>query len=292
METVATYITRPEQHYEKQAPAGRHVYRKTLMNAVKIIRTEHDVNQRIAIVAKRCFVSRLILVVTVVFSLTYVESTPAQKILKQTGFEDQAVGKKEDAFQASIDTVKTGKKSLTIFFDGQGRLLMLPYKLETEKPIVSVEFWVYIERGKQSFAISIHSAEEVFDNDAGGPYIDWQAGITRCHVHHGDPWRKIGDFPVNKWHYVRIVSNFEKSLFDFYTGDSREVALASQPKKNLPFQNAALAPRAKWFIFFAWAMTARGYVDDLLIYEGEEPLNLAVNPTKKLARFWGQLKRQ
>jgi hypothetical protein len=68
--------------------------------------------------------------------------------------------------------------------------------------------------------------------------------------------------------------------------------LASQPKKNLPFQNAALAPRAKWFIFFAWAMTARGYVDDLLIYEGEEPLNLAVNPTKKLARFWGQLKRQ
>ena len=233
-----------------------------------------------------------ILTLLVALSFTCVETAPAQKILKQTGFENHAVGKKEDAFQASIDTVKTGKKSLAIFFKEQGRLRMLPYKLETDEPIVSVEFWVYIERGKQSFAISIHSAEESFDNDAGGPYVDWHEGIARCHVHHGDPWRKIVDFPVNKWNYVRIVSNFEKNLFDFYTGDSREAALVSQPKKNLPFQNAALAPHAKWFIFFAWAMTAQGYVDDLLIYEGEEPLNLAVNPTAKLARFWGQLKQQ
>ena len=260
------------------------------MNASKIVSAEHYA-KRIAIVAQRCFISRLIFVATIALSFTCVETTLAQKILKQTGFEDQAVGKKGDTFQASIDTVKTGKKSLAIFFKEQGRLRMLSYKLETDKPIISVEFWVYIERGKQSFAININSAEEPFDNNAGGPYVDWQADIVRYHVHHGDPWRKIDDFPVNTWNYVRIVSNFEKSVFDFYMGNSREIALASQPKKDLPFQNAALKPRAKWFLFLAWAMTARGYVDDLLIYEGGEPLNLAVTPTAKLATFWGQLKQ-
>lgn len=261
------------------------------MNAVTIIKAEHNCNQQIAIVAKRYLVSGLILLLTVALSFIHVETTFAQKILKQTGFEDLAIGKEGDVFQASIDIVKTGKKSLAIFFKERGRAHMLPYKLETDKPIVSVEFWVYIERGKQSFAINIHSAEEPFDNKVGGPYIDWQAGIVRNHVHQGDPWRKIDNFPVNKWNYVRIVSNFEKNLFDFYMGDSREITLASEPKKNLPFQDAALKPRAKWFLFLAWAMTARGYVDDLLIYEGEEPLNLAVNSIAKLATVWGKLKQ-
>lgn len=258
------------------------------MNEVKIVR----IAKRVAGVAKQCSIQYLVVVVTVLLGFTCVRSVPAQKILKQTGFEDHAVGEKEDTFQASIDTVKTGKKSLAIFFKEQGRLRMLPYKLETDEPIVSVEFWVYIERGKQSFAISVHSAEEPFDNNAGGPYVDWHGSIARCHVHHGNPWRKIMDFPVNRWNYVRIVSNFEKNLFDFYTGDSREAALASQPKRNLPFQDAALAPRPKWFIFLAWAMTARGYVDDLLIYEGEEPVSLAVEPIAKLTTTWGRLKRE
>lgn len=56
--------------------------------------------------------------------------------------------------------------------------------------------------------------------------------------------------------------------------------------------NPALAPRPKWFIILATSMTAPGYIDDLLIYEGDEPINLAVEPTAKLTTLWGQLKRR
>ena len=163
--------------------------------------------------------------------------------------------------------------------------------LRTDNPIVSIEFWVYIERGGQSFGLSIYSDEEGFEIE-GGPYIDWTAGVVRCHVHQGNLWRKIGNFPVNRWQYVRIVSDFEKNVFDFYMGDNRQMALTGQPRRDLPFQEDALPPRARWFGIFAGAMTVRGYMDDLLIYEGGKPLNLAVEPIAKLTTTWGQIKRQ
>lgn len=263
------------------------------MNAVKFgTITRGNPNKWITSVRKQHFTQLLMFVAVVVLSFICVKTTPAQKILIETGFEDYAVGNKADAFQASTDTVKTGKKSLTIFFEQQNQLHISGYKLETDEPIVSVEFWVYIERGKQSFAIGIHSAEKAFDNDAGGPYIDWNAGDVRYHVHRGDLWREIFDYPVNKWNYVRIVANFEKNMFDFYMGKSRKTALASRPKRNLSFQDPAIAPRPKGFIILAWAMDARGYIDDLLIYEGGEPINLAVEPTAKLTTLWGELKRR
>ena len=38
-------------------------------------------------------------------------------------------------------------------------------------------------------------------------------------------------------------------------------------------------------------MTSPGYVDDLLVYEGADPLDLAVEPDGKLTTLWGQVKR-
>ena len=259
------------------------------MHPIKIdIEARCDANKRSFCVKK----PRFIAVVVVVLSSICVQSTPAQKILEHTGFEDFPAGNKEDVFQASTDIVKTGKKSLEIFSEKQNQLHLWGPELKTDAPIVSVEFWVYIERGKQSFAVNVNSAEEPFDNNAGGPYIEWNAGVVRYHVHRGDPWRDIFDYPVNKWNYVRIVANFEENLFDFYMEKNRETALASKPKRNLPFQDPAIATRPKWFIILAWAMTARGYIDDLLIYEGEKPMNLAVEPTAKLTTLWGRLKRK
>ena len=257
-----------------------------------IVRAKYDGSQRIDTIPQQYFTSLLIFVAAIVLSLVCVKGTPAQKILIQTGFEDYAAVNKENVFQPDTDTVKTGKKSLGIFFEMQNQFGTFGYKLDTNKPIVSVEFWVYIERGKQSFAVNIHSAEEPYDNKAGGPYIDWYAGDVRHHVHRGDPWREIFDYAVNQWNYVQIVANFEENVFDFYMGESREKALASQPKRSLAFQDPAIAPRPKWFIILAWAMTAPGYIDDLLIYEGEKPINLAVEPAGKLTTLWGQLKRR
>ena len=258
------------------------------MHPIKIdLKAKCNVNKRDFCLKRPCFV-----VMAVILSFICTQSVSAQKILIQTGFEDYTAVNKEDAFQASTDPVKTGKKSLRIFFEAQNQLHISGHELETDESVVSVEFWVYIERGKQSFAVSVHAAEQAFDNNAGGPYVDWYAGDVRYHVHHGDPWREITAYRVNEWHYVRIVANFEEDSFDFYMGESRAAALASRPKRDLPFQDPAIAPHPKWFIILAWGMTAPGYMDDLLIYEGDKPINLAVEPTGKLTTLWGRLKRR
>lgn len=257
-----------------------------------IVKTKYSGNRRVDTLSQRRFISPILFLAIVVLSLLFVIEAPAQKILIQTGFEDYTAVNKEDAFQASTDPVKTGKKSLGIFFEAQNQLHISGHELDTDEPVVSVEFWVYIERGKQSFAVSVHAAEQAFDNNAGGPYVDWYAGDVRHHVHRGDPWREITAYPINEWHYVRIVANFEEDSFDFYMGESRAAALASPPKRDLPFQDPAIAPHPKWFIILAWGMTAPGYMDDLLIYEGDKPINLAVEPTGKLTTLWGRLKRR
>ena len=43
--------------------------------------------------------------------------------------------------------------------------------------------------------------------------------------------------------------------------------------------------------FYTWGITAPGYVDDLLIYEGTDPLDLAVDPNGKLTTLWGHVKQ-
>lgn len=235
---------------------------------------------------------RFIVVMAVVFSFIGVQSVPAQKILIETGFENHTQPHEESPFQPSTKNVKNGKKSLEIFSEVEHQLHISGHSLETNESIVSLEFWVYVEKGEQSFAVSMHAAEKSFDNNAGGPYIEWYDGDIRYHVHRGDPWREIIAYPANKWHYVRIVANFREDVFDFYAGNSREAALASRPKKNLDFQDPATAPHPKWFLIFAWAMDARGYMDDLVIYEGDEPITLAVEPTAKLTTLWGRLKRE
>ena len=238
---------------------------------------------------------RFIVAMAVVLSFICVQSVPAQKILVETGFENFEPFNKESAFQVSTKTVKTGKKSLAIFSQAERILYLSGHRLETDEPIVSIEFWVYIERGKQSFAVSMHAGEKQFghqQDQRGGPYVEWYAGDIRYHVHRGKPWRQIFRYPINGWHYVRIVANFKENSFDFYTGRNKNAALASRPKRNLEFQDPAIAPRPRWFIMLAREMDARGYMDDLLIYEGNKPISLAVDPAAKLTTLWGRLKRK
>ena len=49
-------------------------------------------------------------------------------------------------------------------------------------------------------------------------------------------------------------------------------------------------PVAKWLVFYVWGMTAVGYVDELLVYEGDEPLKLAVEADGKLTTMWANVK--
>ena len=236
----------------------------------------------------------ILLTLGVILSCGVVRTTIAQEVYVQTGFEEFAIGDTPDDwemaggdFEVTKDTVKTDKRALAILGGGDGDGLGVP--IETENPILSVEFYIYIESGGRSFNLKVTSADTIAEN-TGCTYINWDADTVR--LYDGAAWQPIGDFETDTWRYVRVVADVDKSEFDFYTGNDRNAALGAKPEKGLPFRNAALGPVAKWVVFYVWGMTAPGYVDDLLVYEGEDPLDLAVDPNGKLATLWGYLKEE
>ncbi|MDE0401251.1 MAG: hypothetical protein OXL96_25930 [Candidatus Poribacteria bacterium] len=255
---------------------------------------KHQRNPKFLIVVKTCLVVHFMLYLTVILSITLAKTAVAQEVFAQTGFEEFAVGNLPKDweviggdFEVSGDTVKTDKKALAILGGGDGDGLGVP--IETENPIISVEFYVYIEGGGRSFNLKVATADGFGENN-GCTYINWDAGIVR--LYDGGAWQLIGDFETDTWKYVYIVADVGKSEFDFAVGDDRDDALGAKPEKGLPFRNAALGPVAKWVAFYTWGITVPGYVDDLLVYEGADALDLAVNPSEKLTTFWGQIKQR
>ncbi|MDE0015461.1 MAG: hypothetical protein OXU51_04685 [Candidatus Poribacteria bacterium] len=242
---------------------------------------------------KIAFCQYFFLALALVLTFVLAGSTDAQKVFARTGFEEFPTGnppKDWEAiggdFEVSGDTVKTDKKALAILNGADGDGIGIP--IETEDPIISVEFYVYIEGGGRCFNLKVATADGFGENN-GCTYINWDAGIVR--LYDGAAWQPIGDFETDTWKYVRIIADVSKSEFDFYIGDDRDDALGAKPEKGLAFRNAALGPVAKWVAFYTWGITVPGYVDDLLVYEGEEALDLAVDPNGKLTTFWGQVKR-
>ena len=238
-------------------------------------------------------VMRILLVAALVSSLFIVQTAIAKKVFVQTGFEEFALGNPPKdweviggQFEVTNDTVKTDKKSLGILGGANDDRVSVP--IETENPIISVEFWVYITGGGRSFNFRVVSNDDSRIND-GGVYLNWDANAVR--LYNGAAWVPIEDFDTDTWKYVRVVADVDKSEFEFYAGDDRDDALKAKGKKGLSFRNAAQNPVAKWISFHVYTMAAPGYVDDLLVYEGDEPLNLAVDPNGKLATVWGHIKR-
>lgn len=239
------------------------------------------------------FCKCVLLILAVLLNFATVEITVAQEVYVQTGFEEFAVGNPPDDwemtggdFEVTKDTVKTDKKALAILGGADGDGLAAP--IETDNPIVSVEFWIYIEGGARSLNIKVASADNIGENN-GCTYINWDANMVR--LYDGAAWQPIGEFETDEWKYVRIIADFEKSEFEFASGDDRNDALRAKAEKGLPFRNPALGPTAKWVVFYVWGMASPGYVDDLLVYEGADPLDLAVDPGEKLTTFWGHIKK-
>ena len=233
-----------------------------------------------------------LLTVAVVMSFVIVETLTAQEVYVQTGFEEFAVGDPPDDWQAiggdfevTKDTVKTDKQALAILGGGDGDGLGVA--IETDNPLISAEFWIYVEGGGRSLNIKFASADNIGENN-GCTYINWNADMVR--LYDGAAWQPIGEFETDTWKYVRIIADVEKSEFSFASGDSRDAALKAKAEDGLPFRNPALGPTAKWFAFYVWGMTSPAYFDDLLIYEGADALDLAVDPIQKLTTFWGRVK--
>lgn len=214
------------------------------------------------------------------------------EILVQTSFEEFATGKapkgwevKGGGFKVATDQVKTGKKSLAVLGGANGDGIGIA--ITTQNSTTSVEFWIYIKGGGRSINLKVASAGDIVQND-GGPYINWNAGTTR--FYDGAAWNEMGKFDTDKWKYVRVVSDFKKSEFEFFAGDIREGTLKSKAAKG-KFRNAALGPVCKFVVFYIWSATAPGYVDDLLVYEGADAIKLAVEKSDdKLTTTWANTK--
>lgn len=226
------------------------------------------------------------------FCLIYAQMAVADDILIHTGFEEFSDGKlpkdwevRGEGFEVTNKTAKTDRKSLAILSGANDDYVGTA--IETDNPIISVEFWVYIQSGGRSFNFKIATSENIANNNAC-VYINWDAEKVRCFD--GTAWVAIDDFETGKWKYVRVVANVDKSKFDFYAGNDRDRTLADKGTTELPFRNQAEAPAVKWVTFHVYSIAAPGYVDDLLIYEGVEPANLAVNASGKLTTTWGHLK--
>lgn len=233
-----------------------------------------------------------ILVTSLVLSPIFIQTTIAQEVFVQTGFEKESLGKppkdwevRGDRMEVTDDVVKTDKKSLGIL--GGANDDRLGIAIETENSIITAEFWVYIKSGGRSFNFRIVTSENHAQNN-GSVYINWDANMVR--LFNGNAWQPIDDFETEKWRYVRVVADVSKSKFDFYAGNDRNEALRDEGKKGLPFRNAAEFQVPKWVSFHVYSIAAPGYVDDLLIYEGDEPLNLAIDPVGKLTTVWGLIK--
>ena len=139
--------------------------------------------------------------------------------------------------------------------------------------------------GGRSLNIKFASADNIGENN-GCTYINWNADMVR--LYDGAAWQPIGEFETDTWKYVRIIADFDKSEFDFYAGNDRNDALGAKAEDGLAFRNPALGPTAKWFAFYVWGMTSPAYFDDLLVYEGADPLDLAVDPNDKLHNILGR----
>ena len=240
------------------------------------------------------FVKWPLLVIVIALNFVIVQMATAQEVFVQTGFEEFTVGDPPDDweavggdFEVTKDTVKTDKQALAILGGADGEGLGIP--IETDNPLISAEFWIYVEGGGRSLNIKFASADNIGENN-GCTYINWNADMVR--LYDGAAWQPIGDFETDTWKYVRVIADFDKSEFEFASGDSRDDALGAKAEDGLPFRNPALGPTAKWFAFYVWGMTSPAYFDDLLIYEGADALDLAVDPSEKLTTFWGHIKTQ
>ncbi len=231
----------------------------------------------------------------VLFTLSFyvISTVNAQEVFLQTGFEKDTVGNPPndwevlaEMMEVSTEQVKTDNKSLAILGGANDDTIGVP--IETDNPVISVEFWVYIASGGRSFNFKVVSSDSIRVND-GGVYINWDNNTVR--LYNGATWVPIDDFETDTWKYVRVVANVDKSEFEMYIGNDRDQALKDRGYNGLAFRNAAVNPTVQWVAFHVYGIFSPGYVDDLLIYEGSEPLNLDVDPQGKLATTWGNIKR-
>ena len=162
--------------------------------------------------------------------------------------------------------------------------------VDTKNQVVTSEFWLYVEGAERSLTFFILGANSgLTDWGAAGPYVNWIGEKIR---HYPGNWEEIAPLTSDEWHYIRIVTDTSSSIFDIYAADTEAKVHAGKPLgKDLGFRSNIEGPPAK-ICFGTYGMATPAYIDNLLIYEGDEvPENIfVVKPEGKLALTWGKVK--
>ena len=109
---------------------------------------------------------------------------------------------KGKAAEVATNKVKTGKKSLAVLggADGDGTGVAI----KTKESITSVEFWIYVKGGGRSINLKAASADNIEENN-GGPYINWNAGMTR--FYDGAAWNEMDKLRLKRiWYRIDFTN--------------------------------------------------------------------------------------
>ena len=240
--------------------------------------------------------SLLALALAAICALTFA-SLSNGRILIKTGFEKDKIGEIPQVPPGAWETmgpgievtnshVKEGKHSLAILAGGERHVLGAP--IDTKSPVVTVEFWLYVEgQGRSLTFFLLGPVDDLPESwGAAGPYVNWISGMIK---YYSGNWVDIGPQTSDEWHYIRIVADTSKSVFDIYAADTVAEAHAGEPLgKDLEFRSDLGGPPA-WICFGAHQMASSVYIDELSIYEDG---TANVKPEGKLASTWGKVKEQ
>jgi hypothetical protein len=168
------------------------------------------------------------------------------------------------------------------------------FEFGKEVPVVTLEFWIFPSTSNRTLSVLLLNGS--VERGEAGPYLGW-AGLTPGRLdRYAGGWGATGtEFVDNEWTYVKIVADTTRSPkgYDVYLGDDRDNLPEEPQEKNLPYRNTGLTAFDR-VLFLGWSNVAGpAYIDDLLIYEGEERPSgvfISVEPAGKLAAKWGTIK--
>ncbi len=194
------------------------------------------------------------------------------------------------------DPVKNGEKSLKIHCPTDEQDVWFEFGVEVQ--VVSVEFWIFPSTASRTLTLLLLNGS--VERADAGPYVGWgscQAGVL---CRYAGAWGPTGiPFEDNEWTYVKVVADVTRSpkSYDVYLGEGPD-KLPDEPQgKNIPYRNNGISAFDR-VLFLGWSDVAGpGYIDDFLIYEGTERppgvfKGISVEPMRKLATYWGAVRRR
>ena len=249
---------------------------------------------------RKMIVIAYIVVVSLVFAFSPPELRAQEGLPLDEGFEGNEVGRDNpkgwkviEGHEAAVSIVDNPVHSGTRAMKVIGVSLTedrMTRKFKTKASVITAELYTRIKgkTTKNAFSMSLASGDA--DNPEGAGGNPDRALVVRFLDNGEIGWSHGGNNPdgmipyeADKWYHIKVIADMDEKTYGIYV-DDMEV-----PKEaNVPFSNPH---KTLNYICFHFPGGWEGcyYVDDILIYEGEE-FEKAVEGIGKKAVTWGYIK--